>query len=129
MCRFSLAICEPQHAHDPAQCDHHGGGIGRSMGPHGMSQTTGGWRATQLPVDRLESARRLGEQITLEQVDTRVDTRRSLTLGLDTLGNDAAAELAYEIRDGRDDPALRGVAIELAHERHVELDDLGLERG
>ncbi len=49
-------------------------------------------------------------------------------MGLDTLGDDSTAELATQVGDRRDDTLLDRLAIDVAHERHVELDDLGLER-
>src|SRR5439155_11324565 len=80
------------------------------------------------PARGWKSPRGLRVQIALEQVDPAVDARVALRGGLDALGDDAAAELATQGRDRTDDAALGRVAVQPAHERHVELDDLRLER-
>ena len=53
--------------------------------------------------------------------------RVALADGLHALRHDQGAELAAHRHEGADDDAVGGARVEASHERHVELDDLGLE--
>src|SRR5690348_13329954 len=87
-------------------------------------------RDTARSVDQLlEVARGARDQPALDEGDSGVADRGALGLGLDALGDDGGAELAGERGHRADDATLGGVALDVADQRHVELDDLGLERG
>src|SRR5262245_31735821 len=101
----------------------------KSMGSHGFSQSTPfrrNWQRSGLERGCGKAAHRLREQVTLHQLDPGSAACGAFRWGFDALGHDTAAELPTQCRDRRDDPLLGRLPIELANQRHIELDEFGL---
>jgi hypothetical protein len=68
-----------------------------------------------------------GQQKALQQVDPEVPQAGQLLRGLDPFGNHPDAEVAADHHDPGHDGALDRVAVDAAHQLHVELDEVRLE--
>jgi hypothetical protein len=70
---------------------------------------------------------RLCKQASLEQVTTKLDQYVALLGALDSFGDDLLAHVVTQIDHRAHDLALGRSLVDVAHERHVELDELRLE--
>src|SRR6266699_1178957 len=72
---------------------------------------------------------RTSEEEALQEVAAEAHQDPALRLRLHPLGDHQDAQLLAERRHRSDQPLLDGLAVHPPHERHVELDHLGLEGG
>src|SRR5262249_24160818 len=70
----------------------------------------------------------LGEEIALEQIAAELDERVALLDVLDALAHDHHAHVLAERGHRANQLLLRRLLVHVAHQGHVELDDLGLKQ-
>src|SRR5664279_5691196 len=91
-------------------------------------------RAGERRADRITSQRvaerqsRARDQITLQIVAAEIHEHARFGLGLDTLADDLRPLLAAQLGHRTHEPLLHRVLIDIADERHVELDVVTVER-
>ncbi|HVJ93332.1 MAG TPA: hypothetical protein VM580_26205, partial [Labilithrix sp.] len=76
------------------------------------------WRAILL---------RAAEEVSLDVLTAESEHARKLLVGLDALGYDGHLEVVTQARDAADDDPFHRRGLDSPHERHIELDDFGLE--
>src|SRR5262245_5811437 len=71
----------------------------------------------------------LVEQEALSELHAQRDQRAALFLALDALGDHPGADLLAERAQRFQQAALDAALVDVAHQAHVELQELGLDRG
>ena len=76
---------------------------------------------------RLNSGRRPSQQIALDEVDAVLPRPCELFFSLDAFGDDANPQFSNGIDQPRREHGFIGIAIDVLHQRHIELHEIGMQ--